>query len=208
VAKTMAFVGKITATRGNLLKLRTALKFIQSAMDVLKMKRDRLAAELNGLLHELTRRRKTEEQLVGIYTDLKVALATLGYSTVVSQALGVSKMKVEFNTISIMGAIVPKVKVKEKPSIDSVGNLGLYKIAEKQLTLIDELLTMAQIEASVERVAYELMKVNRKVNALEKVIIPTYLNQIRYIEDVLFDEELEDFARVKHIQAVLGRKRS
>ena len=203
----MPFTGRITATRGDLLKLRTSLKFIQSAMNVLKMKRDRLAAELNSLLHELSHRRKVEEQLSGIYADLKVALVTLGYSNVLSEASGVPKMKVELNTISIMGAVVPKVTAKEKPSIASIENLALYKVAKEQLTLIDELLSVAQTEASIERIAYELMKVNRKVNALEKVIIPTYLNQIRYVENVLFDEELEDFARIKHVQAVLGRKR-
>ena len=175
-------------------------------MNVLKMKRDRLAAELNGLLHELTYRRKVEEQLVDTYNDLKIALATLGYSTVSSEALGVSKMKVELNAISIMGAIVPRIQIVQKPSIDSIENLSLHRVAEKQLALIGELLTMAQVEAGIERIAYELMKVNRKVNALEKVIIPTYLGQIRYIEDVLFDEELEDFARIKHVQTVLGRK--
>ncbi len=204
----MAFVGRITATRGTLLRLRTTLRFIQSATDVLKMKRDRIAAELNGLLPQLSHRRKAEEQLIEIYTDLKIALATLGYSTVFSEALGVPKMKVEFNIISIIGAMVPKVAITEKSPIGSIQNLSLYKVAEKQRALIDELLTMARIETSIERIAYELMKVNRKVNALEKVIIPTYLNQIRYIEDVLFDEELEDFARIKHIQSVLGRKRT
>jgi V/A-type H+-transporting ATPase subunit D len=204
----MAFVGRVTATRGNLLRLRTTLRFIQTATDVLKMKRDRLAAELNGLLPQLSLRRKTEVQLIEVYADLKIALSTLGYSTAFSEALSVPKMKVEFNTVSIMGAIVPKITIVEKPPISSIQNLSLYKIAEKQRALIDQLLTMAQIEAGVERIAYELMKVNRKVNALEKVIIPTYLNQIRYIEDVLFDEELEDFARIKHIQAVLGRKRT
>lgn len=204
----MAFAGRITATRGDLLKLRTSLKFIQSAMNVLKMKRDRLAAELNSLLHELSHRRKVEEQLGGIFTDLKVALVTLGYSNVFSEASSVPKMKVELNTISIMGVVVPKVMAKEKPSIASIENLGLYEVAKKQVTLIDELLSVAQTEASIERIACELMKINRKVNALEKVIIPTYLNQIRYVENVLFDEELEDFARIKHVQAILGRKRS
>jgi V/A-type H+-transporting ATPase subunit D len=207
MVKKMASVGRITATRGNLLRLRTTLRFVQSATDVLKMKRDRLAAELNVLLPQLSRRRKVEEQLIEIYKDLKIALATLGYSTVFSEALGVPKMKVELNAISIMGALVPKVTATEKPRIDSIKNLSLYRVAEKQLALIDELLTEARIEASIERIAYELRKVNRRVNALEKVIIPTYLNQIRYIEDVLFDEELEDFARMKHIQALVGRER-
>jgi V/A-type H+-transporting ATPase subunit D len=204
----MASIDRITATRGNLLKLRTTLKFIENAMDVLKMKRDRLAAELNGFLHELTRRQKVEKQLMEVYEDLKIALATLGYSAVFSEGLAVSKMKVEFNSVSIMGAIVPKLAIREKSSISSIENISLYQIAEKHLYLIDELLNVAQIEASVERIANELMKVNRKVNALEKVIIPTYVKQIRYIEDALFDEELEDFARIKHINAILGRRKA
>lgn len=204
----MASIGRITATRGTLLKLRTTLNFVQSAMNILEMKRDRLAAELNSLLHELTQRQKTEKQLMEIYADLKIALATLGYSAVFSTGSAVSKMIVEVNSVSIMGAIVPRVTIKKKPPIDSIENIGLHQVAEKQLKLIGELLSMAQIEASIERVAHELMKVNRKVNALEKVIVPTYERQIRYIEDLLFDEELEDFVRIKHVKAVLGRKKT
>ena len=204
----MASIDRTTATRGNLLKLRTTVKFIENAMDVLKMKRDRLAAELNKLLHELTRRQKAEKQLMEIYEDLKIALVTLGYSAALSEGLAVSKMKVEVNSVSIMGAIVPKLTIKEKPSISSIENVSLYRIAEKQLSLFGELLNVAQIEASVERIANELMKVNRKVNALEKVIIPTYTKQIRYIENSLFDEELEDFARIKHVNAILSRRRT
>jgi V/A-type H+-transporting ATPase subunit D len=204
----MASIGRITATRGTLLKLRTTLNFVQSAMNILEMKRDRLAAELNSLLQEFTQRQKTEKQLMEIYADLKIALATLGYSAVFSTGLAVSKMIVEVNSVSIMGAIVPRITIKKKPPIDSIKNIGLHQVAEKQLKLIGELLSMAQIEASIERVAHELMKVNRKVNALEKVIIPTYERQIRYIEDLLFDEELEDFARIKHVKAVLGRKKT
>jgi len=204
----MASIDRTTATRGNLLKLRTTVKFIENAMDVLKMKRDRLAAELNKLLHELTRRQKAEKQLMEIYEDLKITLAMLGYSAAFSEGLAISKMKVEVNSVSIMGAIVPKLTIKEKPSISSIENVSLYRIAEKQLSLFGELLNVAQIEASVERIANELMKVNRKVNALEKVIIPTYTKQIRYIENSLFDEELEDFARIKHVNAILSRRRT
>jgi V/A-type H+/Na+-transporting ATPase subunit D len=208
LVKIMVSIGRVTATRGNLLKLRTTLNFVQSAMSILEMKRDRLAAELNSLLHELNQRQKAEKQLMEIYADLKIALATLGYSAVFSTGLAVSKMIVEVNSVSIMGAIVPRVTIKRKPPIDSIENIGLHQVAEKQLKLIGELLSMAQIEASIERVTHELMKVNRKVNALEKVIVPTYERQIRYIEDLLFDEELEDFARIKHVKAVLGRKKT
>jgi V/A-type H+-transporting ATPase subunit D len=107
-----------------------------------------------------------------------------------------------------MGVVVPKITLKEKPQMDSIENVGLYEVAEKLQVLFAELLNVAQVEASIERVAYELMMINRKVNALEKVIIPAYAKLIRHIENLLFDEDLEEFARIKHFRDVSGRKRT
>lgn len=204
----MAFVGKVTATRGNLLRLRTTFNFVQNAMEILKMKRDRLAGELAGLLGQLSRRKEIEHNLMEAFADLKIAIASLGYSTVSSAASSVPRMKVDVRLISIMGVTVPRVAPTEKPRIDTIENMSLYKVAERQQGLIDELLKMAQIEAKVERIAHELMTLNRKVNALEKVVVPAYSEQIRYIEDLLFDEDLEDFSRFKHIKVIAGRKKT
>ena len=206
VDETMALISRTTATRGELLRLRDALKFLQNTMEILKMKRDDLATELNKLLNELTRREKVERQLMKIFTDLKMVLAILGYSTVSSAGSSTSKMKIEVNPISIMGVVVPQIMITEKPQINSIVNLCLYTLAEKLLILIPELLNVGQIEARIERIAYSFMVVNRKVNTLEKVIIPTYANQIKYIEGFLFDEDLENFARIKHIKDMSGRK--
>lgn len=206
VDETMALISRTTATRGELLRLRDALKFLQNTMEILKMKRDDLATELNKLLNELTRREKVERQLMKIFTDLKMVLAILGYSTVSSAGSSTSKMKIEVNPISIMGVVVPQIMITEKPQINSIVNLCLYTLAEKLLILIPELLNVGQIEARIERISYSFMVVNRKVNTLEKVIIPTYANQIKYIEGFLFDEDLENFARIKHIKDMSGRK--
>jgi len=203
----MAFIGRTTATRGTLIKLRDTLEFIQNGQEILKMKRDRLAGELNSLLSRLSSREEAEKGLMEIYADLKEALASLGYATVSSTASSISQMKTDVNLISIMGVVVPKITVKEKPQINSILDMSLFKVATRLQTEIDELLNVAQIEANIERIAYELMMINRKVNALEKVIIPAYVKLIRYIEDLLFDEDLEDFARIKHFRDVGGRKK-
>jgi len=203
----MAFIGRTTATRGTLIKLRDTLEFIQNGQEILKMKRDRLAGELNSLLSRLSSREEAEKGLMEIYADLKEALASLGYATVSSTASSISQMKTDVNLISIMGVVVPKITVKEKPQINSILDMSLFKVAKRLQTEIDELLNVAQIEANIERIAYELMMINRKVNALEKVIIPAYVKLIRYIEDLLFDEDLEDFARIKHFRDVAGRKK-
>jgi V/A-type H+-transporting ATPase subunit D len=204
----MAFIGRTTATRGALIRLRDNLEFIRNGMEILKMKRDSLARELNGLLGELNRREEAERQLMLVYEDLKAALAVEGFAAVSFAASSISKMKVDVNPISIMGVVVPKITLKEKPQMDSIENVGLYEVAEKLQVLFAELLNVAQVEASIERVAYELMMINRKVNALEKVIIPAYAKLIRHIENLLFDEDLEEFARIKHFRDVSGRKRT
>lgn len=203
----MASLGRTATTRGALLKLRTTFKFVQGATEILKMKRDRLAADLNELLNELSRRGIAEQQLMEVYTDLRTTLATIGYSKVFSQASSISKMKVEPVLISIMGVPVPKFVVTEKSGVTFLENMSIYRIAERQQSLIEEFVMIAQIEANIERIAYDLMGVNRKVNALEKIIVPSYEKQIRYIEESLFDEELEEFGRIKHLKVVAERKK-
>jgi V/A-type H+-transporting ATPase subunit D len=202
----MAFVGRTTATRGALIRLRDILEFIQNGKDILKMKRDRLAGELNTHLNELSRRGELEKRLLEIYDEFKATVTAQGYATISSTASSISKMSVDTLPTSIMGVLVPKIVVKEKPQMASVKDLSLHEVAEKLQNSIDELLAVAQIETTIERIAYELMMINRKVNALEKVIIPAYMDQIRYIEDSLFDEDLEEFARIKHFRDVAGRK--
>jgi V/A-type H+-transporting ATPase subunit D len=203
----MAYLGKVTATRGNLLRLRTTYKFVENAMEVLKMKRDRLAGELTGLLSRLSERNEIEQKLMLAYADLKIALASLGYTSVSSVANSISRIEVNMTLVSIMGVTVPEVDSIHPPLTNSIENASLFKAAKQLEQLMADLLKLAQIEATVERIAYELMTLNRKVNALEKVVVPAYSEQIRYIEDLLFDEDLEDFSRFKRIKTLAGRKK-
>jgi V/A-type H+-transporting ATPase subunit D len=198
----MASAARTSPTRGALVRLRTNLEFVQNGLNVLKLKRDRLAEELNLLLKEMNGRDKAEEQLMSIYSDFKTALAMQGNLRVRSAAYSVEKMKVNVNELSIMNVLVPKMRIDKKPSMSVIQDPSLYKVAEKMITLIDEWLDVARVEASIERIAYELTLVNRKVNALEKVVIPSYSTQIKYIEEFLSDEELEDFTRIKRLKAM------
>ena len=71
----MTFVGgRVPSTRGALIRPRDTLNFIKKGKEVLKMKRDQLAGELNKLLSELTLRNEIEAELMEIYEDAKKAL--------------------------------------------------------------------------------------------------------------------------------------
>lgn len=204
----MAFAEGATATKGALIRLKETLEFIQKGRDILKMKRDRLAEELKKFLDQMTRREKANRKLMKAYADLQSVLATQGYAAVSSFAISVSKMDIDVLPISIMGVVVPKMSVKERPRTSSIQSLGLHQVADEFQGLIAELLEVTYIETNIERIAYELMMTNRKVNALEKVIIPAYEKHIRYIENLLFDEDLEEFARIKYINAVADGKKT
>jgi H(+)-transporting ATP synthase subunit D len=198
----LALEGRLSPTRGTLVRLRTSLAFIQNGLSVLKLKRDRLAEELTMLLKETSRRDRAEEQLVEIYAGYKTTLASLGLSKVHSVAHSTGKMMVDVKERSVMNVMVPVTRIKEKPSTSIIQDASLFQVAEKTEPVIQEWLNIAIVEASIERIAYDLSLVNRKVNAIEKVVIPSYQTQVKYIEDYLTDEELEDFTRIKHLKSV------
>jgi H(+)-transporting ATP synthase subunit D len=189
-------------------KLRASLAFVNSALTILKLKRDRLAEELNLLLEEMVRRDKAEQQMMAVYADFKVTLAMYGTSEVSSNADSIGKMKIAANSRSVMNALVPTVEVRGRPDISIIEEASLYQVAQKMQILVEEWFKIAGLEASIERIANELTLVNRKVNAIEKALIPTYQAQVNYIEGFLSDEELEDFTRIKHIKTVSGKDKT
>ena len=58
----MAFTGRVRPTRGFLLEIKRRLSFIREGYELLKMKRDELAKELQMVIPELERRRTSVEK--------------------------------------------------------------------------------------------------------------------------------------------------
>ena len=204
----MSLTGRVTATRGALMRLRSNLQLVQDGKNILKVKRDRLVGELNNLIKQLGKRDVLERRLAELYDAFRDATVNLGFERVASSALPISKIKIDVKPVSIMGVVVPKLKIIERPRIDSVEEMELHSVAEKLGDLMSELLLVAQIETEIERIANELLRINRKVNALERIIIPSAEKQVRYIQELLLDEDLEDFSRTKHVRNVIGREKS
>ena len=106
-----------------------------------------------------------------------------------------------------MGVRYPFIKVNKEPQITGELDITLCEAAEKVLAILDDILQLAEFEARAERIADELGKTNRKVNALENTIIPSYRKTLKFIEDKLDEESLEELVRMKLIGGVLARRR-
>jgi V/A-type H+/Na+-transporting ATPase subunit D len=193
---------RIAATKGTLQKAREQLKFIERGKDVLKMKRDQLAGELNKLLGQMEERKVVNKLFDDAFGFARYAYSVMGVDSFVSAVSSVDTMEVRALPTSVVGVIMPEVEIIRKPARDQISSPTMMKAAEKLEKAVQEAVKLGVTEAKIEQLARELMDTNRKVNALEKVVIPRYKATIRYIEDRLNEEALQEYFITKRMRDI------
>lgn len=199
----------IRPTKGFLMEMKRRIGFIEKGTEFLKLKRDHLAKELTSAIDVLKgRRSKLVEELQVAYRGVTAAYISLGPTEVRSQASALkSGLEIEVLPRSTMGVRYPFIKVDKDPQIAGELDITLSEAAEKVLGVLNDIIQIAEFEARIERIADELGKTNRKVNALENMVIPSYRQIIKFIEDKLDEESLEELVRMKLIGGALARRR-
>jgi len=199
----------VRPTKGYLMEMKRRIGFIERGTEFLKLKRDHLAKELTTSIELLKgRRSRLLEELRVAYRAVTAAYISLGPTEVQSQAKSIkSRLELEVLPRSIMGVRYPYIKVEKEPQITGELDITLSEAAEKVMSVLDDILQLAENEARAERIADELGKTNRKVNALENTIIPSYRGIIKFIQDKLDEEALEELVRMKLIGGALARRR-
>jgi len=199
----------VRPTKGYLMEMKRRIGFIERGTEFLKLKRDHLAKELTTSIDILKGRRgRLLEELRVAYRAVTAAYISLGPIEVQSQAKSIkSRLELEVLPRSVMGVRYPYIKVEKEPQITGELDITLSEAAEKVLSVLDDILQLAEYESRAERIADELGKTNRKVNALENTIIPSYRGIIKFIQDKLDEESLEELVRMKLIGGALARRR-
>jgi V/A-type H+/Na+-transporting ATPase subunit D len=204
----------ISPTRINLIQTRKTLNLAESGRDVLERKRDILLRELRSSIYEAERAR--EELLYALskaYESLRDANIAKGSETVTNVALG-SNIKADYliDYRSIMGVTVPSVEFKgtsePKPDYGFANTSAELDKAFKQfqniLTLIADL---ARAEGATFQIANDVRRTQRRVNALNHVLIPRYSKTAKWIELVLEEKDREEFVRTKIIKRVIKERK-
>ena len=75
--------------------------------------------------------------------------------------------------------------------------LGMYA------TLLPKLMSLAEVEKSIQLLAAELEKTRRRVNALEHILVPSLEETIRFISDRLSEMERETATRLMKIKDIV-----
>ena len=66
---------------------------------------------------------------------------------------------------------------------------------------LDSIAALAETENAVFRLAREVRRTQRRVNALEKLFIPDYTETLQYITETLEEREREGFVIMKMVKA-------
>ena len=103
-----------------------------------------------------------------------------------------------------MGVNIPKVEVeiRDRAPYYSLGESSFWvddAVSQFKGLLLD-LGNLAQLRISLMRIAQEVQKTMRRVNALDKIAIPDYKESIKYIEESIEESERETFALLKIIK--------
>ncbi len=202
----------VKPTRMELLKLSHRESLADKGRKLLKEKRDALIAEFLEVVKDVRSARKdVESKLRTAYHDLFIAQALIGTRTVGEISGACSReIKVEFAIKNIMGVKVPILsmeKIVRKLNERGYGlvntNSKLDEAARNFEEALELIIKLAEIEETVKKLAQEVEKTKRRVNALEYIIVPRLRATVKYIRMRLEEMERESFIRLKHIKATL-----
>lgn len=201
----------ISPTRINLIQTRKTLSLAESGREVLERKRDILLRELRNSIYDAE---KTREDLIDslakAYLSLQEAIMAKGSETIANVALG-SSNKAEYllDYRSIMGVTVPVVtfqgETNVKPDYGFANtNAELDSAFKKFQNILKLLAHLARVEGTTFQIANDVRRTQRRVNALNHVLIPRYRRTAKRIELVLEEKEREEFVRTKRIKSMIG----
>ena len=201
---------RIPPTRGNLAKLKKALVQAQNGHDLLEQKRQVLMLEL---VRHIDSARDLQTNFIKTFEDSYAALEraniSLGIDMVEDIAASVPITdEVIVRLRSVMGVEIPdidEIDCSVKPSYSLIGSTSAMDQAYASFRrVLAVLLKLAEVETSVYRLAVQIRRAHKRVNALEKVVIPANKRESAFINGALEESEREDFVRMKIAKAGRG----
>ncbi|MCS7386469.1 MAG: V-type ATP synthase subunit D [Candidatus Methanomethylicota archaeon] len=200
---------EVKPTRMELLALKRRLKLAKRGLELLQEKRDALIMEFFAAVQDYKSLR--EEVILALreaFAALSGAEIELGALRIERIAAGVPEaVEVDMRTRNVMGVLIPvftaNIRRVERPYslIDTTAYLDTA--VEKFSIAVSKIVKLAEASATLTRLAEEVRKVRRRVNALESIVIPKIEDAIKYIELYLAEREREDIFRVKRIKRKL-----
>lgn len=203
----------IPPTRAVLLEARRSLGVARQGYDLLDRKRQVLINHAVAMLDRVQDvEQKLEEQSRAANEALSRARMSMGVEHVEWAALSTAQdAQVNITERSIMGVVVPNVRAEQREFQLTYGLGGTTASMDRATHEFGVLFSLvcraAELRITASRLAREIKRTQRRVNALKNILIPRYETIVIQVESALEEMEREDMFRTKAIQgAQLDRR--
>lgn len=200
----------VNPTRMELSRLKKQLTTAVRGHKMLKDKRDELMRRYLDLIKENKALRERVEKGIILANGHFVKASSVMSKESLDTALLAPKQEVylDVGSKNVMSVDIPVFKVETRTSdeadIYSYGfgstSFALDDAVDMVSKLLPEMLRLAEIEKSTSRMAAEIEKTRRRVNALEHVMIPRYKDTIRMITEKLEENDRSSRARLMKVK--------
>jgi V/A-type H+-transporting ATPase subunit D len=203
---------QIAPTKSNLLNVTERLATAREGYDLLEQKREILVMELMRKVEQVKLlERDLDRRLETAYPCLKRMLVTVGreradkLSRNISYRYELREKRVAVAGMNLPGLEVrlPKMELKYSPA-NSFAECD--EIMLEFFELLKILTELAAVRTIAWRLAREVRKTQRRVNALEKMVIPTARDTKIYIEAALEEKDRDAFFSSKLLKRKAGKE--
>jgi V/A-type H+-transporting ATPase subunit D len=204
----------VPPTKSQYLELRRSLSFAEDGFELLEQKRTILTIELMGHLDAVRRMEKELDPLLAsAFAALKEASLVSGSETLERQSFAAQVgHDVTVTSRPLMGLALPRLETTYAVVQPRLGTMGSSARTDEVILRFAEVLKLvgqlAELQNLIVRLARELRKTQRRVNALSKQFIPAYRETIQYISESLEERERESIVIMKMIKGRLTLKKA
>ncbi|GAA5887866.1 hypothetical protein JCM6882_000781 [Rhodosporidiobolus microsporus] len=206
-------------TRMNLTVTKTRLKGAQTGHSLLKKKSDALNKRFRSILGKIdeAKRKMGRVMQLAAFSLAEVTYATGDISYMIQESVTEATFRVQAKQENVSGTILPAFEPVrganggeggQAPASGAFGLTGLGR-GGQQITrcretfakAVETLVELASLQTAFVILDEVIKMTNRRVNALEHVVIPRLENTISYINSELDEMDREEFFRLKKIQS-------
>ncbi len=204
---------RVNPTRMELKKVQARYATARRGHKLLKDKRDELMKKFLEVVREnKDLRERVEDRLATVHAGFSEAAAVIGPNAL-TEALILPKKegRLEVSYRNVMSVTVPTYSLQMLTEGGTDGyNYGLASTsgeldaAARALNdLLEDLVKLAELEKTAQMLAEEIEKTRRRVNALEYIMIPRYVETMKAIKMKLEENERGNTTRLMKVKDMM-----
>ncbi|CAG8572610.1 1494_t:CDS:2, partial [Scutellospora calospora] len=188
--------------------MKTKLKGAQTGHSLLKRKSEALSKRFRSIVQKIedAKQKMSKIMQTASFSLVEVAYIAGDIHYQVQESVKSAQFRVRTKQENVSGVMLPTFECyMEGANAFELAGLGrggqqINKCKETYIKAVETLVELASLQTAFVILDEVIKMTNRRVNAIEYVIIPKIENTIKYIVSELDEQDREEFFRLKKVQ--------